>query len=44
LLGLFAFAGILMLCVFIYKKSREKEEKISGEKTTQANSGANNKK
>jgi putative membrane protein len=38
LLGMFAFAGVLMLCVFIYKKSREKEEKISEEKTTQTNS------
>ena len=32
LLGLFAFACILMLCVFVYKKNREKDTKIEGGK------------
>ena len=32
LLGMFAFAGILMLCVFLYKKNREKDTKIEGGK------------
>jgi putative membrane protein len=31
LLGLFAFAGILMLCVFIYKRNRDKELKATKE-------------
>ena len=46
LLGLFAFAGILMLCVFIYKRNREKEIKetkgIKETEETKTESRSNN--
>lgn len=41
LLGTIAFAGILVLMVFIYKRTREKDALTQDQKTTEQNSASN---